>query len=167
MAKQISLFLTPSDTEVLESAIRARASLQAVDGRSSGPAATLMKHLVVEDMGNTWLRVCLVRPDDIADLRFAEVASQGYWAVDVLRSPVIEFWRCYFDGRILRSGRLFFETGYFEGDAWVDKPAFFLLWADDVFRTAKKALKREASLDSYLGEEAWSLRTAGQVTFSP
>ena len=118
----------------------------------------------VEHMGKTPLTLYLARPADVGAVAFREVAEQGYWTVDDLRSPVVELTRCYFDGKMLRSGRLFYETGYYGGDgAWVDKPKAFLAWAEALLGAARKALRREPRLDAYLGPEARELHDRNAV----
>jgi len=81
------------------------------------------------------------------------VPTQGYWTVDVLRSPVVQFRGCYFDGKIPRRGRVYYVDGFYaENDEWVEKPESFRAWAKAVLKAAKKGLKRQDS--DYIGPEA-------------
>jgi hypothetical protein len=158
MGRQLQFYLTPSDLAVLEVALRASQEVAALPWRAPRPEPTVVESFRIERMGKTPLTLYLARPADLGAVAFREVAAQGYWTVDDLRSPVVELARCHFDGKTLRRGRLYYATGYYGGDgAWVDKPKAFLAWADALLRTARKALWREPRLDAYLGPEAREL----------
>ncbi len=116
------------------------------------------------EKGEVWLYYFLVREAALNLVTLREVPAQGYWAIDSLRSPVIEFSRCFFDGTQIRSGRLFFDEGYYDdNDAWVVKPAEFSDWANAVKGVAKKLLNRAGNY--YYGKEAAVWKNEGKVSF--
>ena len=62
-------------------------------------------------------------------------------SIDVLNSPVISCWRCYFDGTLIRRGRLYFETTILTDQHTIEKkPDSFIDWADRVLRRVRKHL---------------------------
>ena len=67
------------------------------------------------------------------------VPAQGYWTIDVLRSPVREFNRCYYDGKMLRRRRLDYVDGFYGADdQWQIKADGFRSWARAVLRKTKR-----------------------------
>jgi hypothetical protein len=158
LGRQIQLYLTPSDLVRHEAVLREKVEFVALHYRSDGPYPSMAPSFEVEEMGNTWLTLFLVRPDDIDALQFREVPAQKYWTVDVLNDPVIEFSRPYFDGSLMRRGRLYYQPGFYnKDDAWVEKPKAYLEWADRIFRATRKVLHRDSSLDAYCGPESLAL----------
>jgi len=109
----------------------------------------------------------LVRPQDIAKLRFKRVPGQDYWLLDSeLSALVMEFNGGFFDGTLLRRGRLFYETGYYDSSgAWVAKPEDFIKWSESITRLAKRLLQHDAVFDAYFGDSAreWLATTAGEL----
>lgn len=154
MGKQVLIYATPEDLEELENFLRTRLDFSVIASRSSVTKPQPSNSLSVADPGEGGLWAYLVRPEDVRAVVLKEVRSKSYWTIDVLRSPVVELRRCYFDGRVLRQGRFFFETGYYRDDSWKDKPKQFVDWADTVFRIAKHFFKHERSLRAYVGKHA-------------
>lgn len=167
MGRQIQIYLTPADLRHFEEELRAKVDLVSLNYRSEGPHPSLAPSFEIQEMGKTWLTLFLCRPEDVAALRFREVSAQGYWTVDVLSQPVLEFSRPYFDGAVVRRGRLYYQPGDYSTDgSWHKKPAEFVRWADAVLRVARKTLRRDPSLGSYLGSEAFAMRVKGGVQFA-
>jgi hypothetical protein len=120
--------------------------------------------LNVGEDGQPWLFCHLVRESELVDVVTRHVPAQGYWIVDVVKSPVIEFNGCYFNGKILRRGRVYYVDGFYGADnTWVEKSEAFRLWAAGVLKTIKKVLKKNGS--EYIGETAlaWLERENGKL----
>jgi hypothetical protein len=114
-----------------------------------------------ERAGEDWLHLFLVRPEDLDRVVTQHVAVQGYWVVDVLRSPVIEFQRCFFDGKELRRGRAYFVDKYYDSsDALIQKPETFRKWAQTVLRAIRQSLERKGS--DYIGYDAKQWLSTGK-----
>ncbi len=63
--------------------------------------------------------------------------------MDVLRSPVIEYRRCFTDGKILRRGRLFFIEDYYdENERTVKKDTEFRDWARAMVARVRRIMKK-------------------------
>ncbi len=94
-------------------------------------------------MGKTDLTLFMARPGDESSFVVRPFGETNLWTVDVLRSPVIELTRCYFDGEKLRRGRLYFVPGYYgPNDKWIEKSQDFMNWALALLKTVRKTLKR-------------------------
>lgn len=166
MGHQINFFLGPNDHAELEMRLREAGELVVLRNRSLTPEPHPVDTTNFTEDGKQWLFLYLVRPSDLSAVRTREVAAQGYWSVDDLRSPVIELNRCYYNGKILRRGRLYFVDGYYGAqDQWVEKPEEFKAWAKRLFAAARKTLTFDKNLGAHIGPEAEQMRLDGEVEF--
>ncbi|HYO60073.1 hypothetical protein [Archangium sp.] len=164
MGHQLNFFLTPEDLRLLEQRLKEKCPVVFLDYRSQGPAPAQLPDLEVAEFGKTRLSVLLVPPDSLGALIFRHVPQQGYWTVDLLRSPAVELSRCFYDGAILRRGRLYYDRGFYdEAGHWVEKPASFQDWAKKVFSVARKGLERDAEQFAYVGTNAQAQRQEGRL----
>ena len=164
MGHQLNFHAAPPDVARLEAAISALQPILILHDRSSMSEPRVLPTLTFKENSQQHLFYFLVRPDDLSDVVMEHVPNQGYWSVDILRSPVIEFTSCYFDGQILRRGRIYYVDGYYGADdAWMEKPETFRRWAAAVRKTVRKELTKRDS--DYIGEEAalWLEREAGRL----
>jgi hypothetical protein len=166
MSSQINFFLTPLDLSMLEQRLKKQCSVVFLGIPLEQPAPRLLSTLEVARYGEEWLKVFLAHPESLGALVFKHVPKQGYWLVDDDRSPVIELSRCFYDGKILRRGRVYYTKGFYdEAGQWVDKPADFLAWAKKVFSVTRKGLQRDAGLGSYVGQDAEEKRQKEGLQF--
>lgn len=164
MSHQFSFYLTPTDTDDLEARLRNVAPLLVLHSRSSTCRPQVLDSLNYLIDGKPWLFLYLVRPEDIDAVVMRHVPAQGYWTVDDEYSPVIEVTRCYFDGSILRCGRMYFVNSYYKNDeSLYRKPEDFLAWGKKIFASAKKTLKKDGHY--YMGADAiaWLAREQGRL----
>jgi hypothetical protein len=153
VGKQVTFFLLPGDLIALETEIARLQPFVVLHSRSPSNEPKRLSALDPAKSGEDWLHLFLVRPDDVLHVVSQHVPAQGYWAVDSLLSPVIEFQRCFFDGGQLRRGRAYFnETFYDSSKALVQKPEAFTNWARSVLSVIRKNLNRQGG--DYLGSEA-------------
>jgi hypothetical protein len=103
----------------------------------------------------------LVRLRDLSDVVVKEVPAQSHWVVNSLFSPVVELDRCFYNGEVLKPGRLYYEDGFFDRDKWVKKPPEFTAWAKRILAAARKTLKYDRQILAYLGPEASQMRSRG------
>ncbi|MBC7975241.1 MAG: hypothetical protein H7138_09665 [Myxococcales bacterium] len=83
--------------------------------------------------------------------------------IDALLSPVVEFTGCFFDGQLLRRGRMYYVDGFFAEDGeWEEKAEPFRTWARAVLKRTKKILTRTES--DYIGSHAaaWLAEGSGR-----
>ena len=132
--------------------------------RSDKPKPRIVESTDFKENGKQWLFYYLIRPDDLSTLTLEEVPEQRCWSIDVLSAPVVELSRCYFDGKILRRGRLYYTQGFYgEDDRWVEKPEPFRSWAKRLLAAAHRTLKFDHDVSAYVGPEAEALRAKGVV----
>jgi hypothetical protein len=155
MSQQVNFYVSPTETAALEEAWRSLGSMSVLHSRSNDAGPRVLPSSDLEEAGQRWLFFQLVRTDDLKSVVMRNVPAQGYWTVDVVKSPVVELTRCFFDGRILRRGRLYFVDGFYGADGeWVDKGEDFKKWGKSLLSATKKKLARHES--DYIGEEARS-----------
>ncbi len=162
MGRQVNFYLEPRDVALLETAIRALGDVCILHSRSPNHEPRVVSTTAVEENGQPWLFFYLARPEELSAIVTRHVPTQKYWAIDVLRSPVIEFCRSFFDGKTIRRGRLYYTDSFYdENGALVRKGESFLEWAGAVAKCARRALKRQGG--DYVGQFAEALVGAGSV----
>jgi hypothetical protein len=111
-SRQINFFLTQTDQADLMRRLGPLGELAFIEGMAQGRHPQFLESAEVKQMGAETLQIFLARPEDVKDILFREARETTY--LDVVRSPVIEFNRCYRDQHLLRRGRLYFVTRYYE-----------------------------------------------------
>ena len=137
MGHQVNFFLTPTDAAQLA--------------------------LQLRTLGERW-GLLLVQPDLLTQVILDHVATQRYWSVDQLTSPVIEFSPGGFFDKGLREGRLYYVDGLYGPDGqWQHKPEAFRKWAKSVLAKTRRVLKRRGSW--YVGPDAERWQASGGGRF--
>ncbi|MFH1921036.1 MAG: hypothetical protein ABIP48_14295 [Planctomycetota bacterium] len=164
MGHQVNFFAAPDDIAQLQQRIGDIEPMCILHDRSPTVKPRVLSTLDFVEDGQPLIFYFLVRESDLAQVVTRHVPAQGYWTVDVLRSPVVEFNSCFFDGTILRRGRVYYVDGFYgDNDEWIEKPEDFRLWAKVVLKATKKCLKRHGS--DYIGPAAaeWLARGDGRL----
>ena len=163
MGKQMQIYLAPEDVAEFETALKSRGLV--ILRRSSSRAQPVISDTAkVQKAETTAIDGYIVKASDIEHVSMRAVSKEAHWTVDALRSPVIEFFGCHFDGKTLKRGRLFYDQGFYDSaGAWVDKPKDFDALAKDVFKFARKTFPKDPNLDAYVGPKAreWQLKSHG------
>ncbi len=166
MGQQTTFYLTPTDLRATEERIRKCGEFLVLHTRASEARPRIVPSLDYEENGKKWLFFYLVRPDDLSSVQMHEVAKQNYWAIDSLRSPVVEFSSCFFDGVKIRQGRVYFQSRYYaETGQLVTKPDSFVKWAESVLAAVKKTLHRDPASGNYVGSDTltWVQQKGGTL----
>jgi len=164
MGHQVNFYIDPADTVALEKQLEKLGPLRILHSRSPRPEPRIVESVNVEENGEPWLFLYLVRPEDLPAVVTREVPAQGHWKIDVHESPVVEFQRCFFDGKILRRGRVYYLDGFYDAqNQWQDKPAAFRTWAKAVLANTKKALKKHDADYIGPGAEKWLASGDGKL----
>ena len=150
MGRQVNFYMLPADLAKFEHILRARGDTFFVAGCLPSPEVAIHNTLRTD-----WLRTYLIRGSDSAQATTIAVPAQGYWHVDALRSPVVEFDRCYYDGTVIGRGRLYFQPGFYADEQWVDKTSEFIRWADSLIRWVRRHYRRDPQTGYYVGPHAW------------
>ncbi len=145
---QVNFYLMPDEQASFDQLLKSAGALRIITGMSSAFRPQLASTTVLHSPGAEDLKVHLVRDQDLELLRADQGPDGKEWFVDVLRSPVIEYWRCFTDGKILRRGRLYFIEDYFNNHGrLVKKDADFLKWARAVIANVRRSMKKRADGD--------------------
>lgn len=162
MGKQFQLYLLPSDSDILIKKLRQEVGLHLLARRSARSEPVEVESPVRTEAGFTRAD-CVLVSEIPPTIKLDHIEKQGYWSINSLFSEVVEFTGCHFDGKTLKLGRFFYDSGFYDDDRWQEKSPRFLDWADKLFKTAKKSLKRIPSLDAYVGADAEHWRSSGGV----
>lgn len=165
MGRQIQLYLVPEDVKSLEAVLRQR-HVQLVAWSSPDASPSILNTSVTRNEHGFRSHCYLVRPHDVENLQLEHVPERGYWTISPYCPQVIEFNGGFFDGKMLRRGRLFYQTEYLDANGlWVKNPEDFTKWAESISRLVKKRFKRDPVFDAYLGDSAreWLATTAGKL----
>jgi len=163
MGHQSSFFLTPKDTADLDRRLREKTEFIVLLWESPTASPRIVDSLNFSEEGDPGLNKFLARPEDLDKIVTHYVDTQGYWTLEGDNSPVVEFSGCFFDGKILREGRVYYvDKSWTRDGGWVDKSEAFRKWAKMVHTTIKKSLKRRASkYVEYIGADAQAWVDAG------
>jgi hypothetical protein len=164
MGHQVNFHALPQDIEEIENVVRRIEPALVLHNRSPGIKPRVVDTLNLSENGERWLRYYFVRAADISNVVTERVPAQGYWTVDVIRSPVIEVTSCFFDGEILRRGRVYSVDGFYEENGvWKKKDEQFIAWSSRVMRKIKKCLTRQGT--EYIGNAAkeWMAQEGGKL----
>jgi hypothetical protein len=142
MGHQVNFFLTPADMSSLVKQLRSLGELLILSGRSHEAAPKIVDDVnYVDRDGNRW-GCCLAQPDLLSQVVMRHVPAQHYWSVHESVSPVIELSQCFFDDRILREGRIYYNDGFYgPDDQWQNKPAAFRSWAKSIFAKTRRSAR--------------------------
>lgn len=153
MGKQFQTYLLPEDASALLAEVRKSVDLRILASHSddSCPHETP----VVSKIVGGFSRIdCCLAPTFESRIEMQHIEAQHRWDVDSMVSDVIEFSGCHFDGKTLKRGRMFFDTGFYSEDGWEDKSVKFRNWANKLFRVSKKSLVFSKTLNAYIGTAA-------------
>lgn len=164
MSRQFCVYLLPADVESLINTLRSRLEITLIQPSSPRPFPMTLKSPLCTGrlaLKTATVRVdCYITPAKEADIKMWFIRNLGYWSVET-ESEAIEFRGCEFDGSVLVAGRFYFQNDLLVGDMIVPKRREFIVWADRVFRLAKRSLSRSKVLDAYVGEHAAKWRREG------
>jgi hypothetical protein len=154
MSQQITLYLTPPDIRAAEERVRKCGEFLVLHWLAPTAQPRIVPSLGFEEEGKRWLFFYLVRPEDLTSIQMRKVKKQNSWAIDGLRSPVVEFSTCFFDSTKMRPGRVYLQSRYYgrTGEV-VTKSDAFVTWARCVLATVKKTLVRDQRIGAYLGPD--------------
>lgn len=162
MGHQLRYYLSLNDLLALEENLLALEPTALLHEKSVGPEPRVLKSSNLIEDGNRWHHFYLVRQSDIAGVSTIHVPSQNNWHIDELRSPVIEFNHCVHENNILRPGRLYYISDYYDKSGrLVRKAPDFRRWAKKVLSEAQNTLSYDRPLKAHLGREAASMRENG------
>lgn len=121
--------------------------------RSRGPYPRVVDSTDLVENGERQYSFYFVRAKDLDSVITEEIKTQGYWSIDQMFSPVVEYLRSGFDGKMIRPGRLYYNDSYYdESGKLVGKTPGFDIWAKKLLSTARILFKYDKKLFAYVGE---------------
>lgn len=150
MGKQFSILLTAVDLQKLDDILRASGDVEILSAEATADDTDLLP-LSAARHQSIW---CYLVPVGLPRRLLLRRLSPMKVDLDQSRSHVIEYWRSYSDGTIIRRGRLWYEHTYLEQGEFVRKDVDFCRWADRVMSRARRALRYDKDHLAYLGEDA-------------
>ncbi len=146
MGRQVEFRVHPDDLEAMETAIRSSADDVVVLAQPTPTPQIVVAATIASQVANTlttWPEVLVARAADLDSLVVKNVAAQGYFLIDKLRSPVIELGPGVdLHSRKVGKGRMWFATSYFSDDAKVDAALGFTAWGDGLLRWVRRSWAR-------------------------
>ncbi len=165
MGHQVNYHALLEDFAEIEAKIRRIEPLVILYDQSPTAAPQVAPALDFKNESGVWLFCYLVREVDMAAVMTKHIPTQGYWLIEDHHSPVIECSGCFFDGNVLRRGRMYYTDGdYDKSGTWAEKPEAFRKWAAAVLRVTKKYLDKLPG-GAYIGPAAarWLATSGGKL----
>lgn len=165
MGRQLNFYATAADIAELEACIRRLEPVAILHARSPNANPRVLPSLNFSEEAAPLLFYYLVLEPELPKIVTEHVPARGYWTVDILRSPAVEFQGCYFDDKILRRGRVYYVDGFYnQNGTWVEKSEKFRHWAGAVLSAVRKSLKKQGP--DYIGPHAsaWLQRKGGALS---
>jgi hypothetical protein len=169
MSKQFSLLATDVDLQELEQVLRDSGEVEFLsnnateDDRDLQPLESLP--IPLPQAGKVSL-FCSLVPLGVPHRLFLKRLSPVKIDVDDQRSHLIDFWRPFYNGTIVRRGRVYYQNTMLIDGSFVPKDPEFCRWADRVFARVKRALKYDKGQQAYLGNDAALRIAAGTLATS-
>lgn len=160
MGRQVNFFMHPDDLKEFQREFLENSSILSINSRSKSSVPEILETTQMSGENGSWLQIFLVQKENFSEVKMQYIKDQNYWMVDDSISPVIEFDRCYFDEKILRRGRIYFQTGFYDmKEKWKERSEEFIKWADSLLRWIRKKYKRDARSGFYIGHyaEKWNV----------
>lgn len=154
MGRQVAIAVTRSDRDQFEDVVRGAGGVLLPSTRSSRTPSAVHSSVGVEQRfpGRFW--ICREAEVDSVELEYVE--AQGYWGVDALNSPVVQYSVAKKLEGGVSTGRLWYEKGHFdEDDQWCCYSDEFLDFADFLFRWVRRRFVRDPESGTYCGLEAY------------
>jgi hypothetical protein len=163
MNAQQNFFVLPEEMREVEQRLQSRLRIQVVSERAESSTPKLIG-MVSYELSDQPRRCYLVSPDLVNSIVMRYVPAQGYWTIDVLKSPVIELDKSFFDGRILKPGRMYCESQFLDDSGeLVVKPEIFLKWSKSVMNSLRKSLVKNGRSIYYVGGDTMRKAEAGEI----
>jgi hypothetical protein len=162
MGKQIQLYFAPRDVDEFVAKMVAKRGAVLLPHRLRSNLAEPVDSITRDTGSGLRSDGYLVRREDLERVRLREIPSQGYWAVDEVRSLVIEFDGGFFDHSKILRGRLYFTTPYYDqAGQHVSKEPAFVEWADRVLAAGRRHGVRSKLLGATVAAHAQALHHQG------
>jgi hypothetical protein len=163
-SKQVNFYTTPNDERHLIDQIGHKMEFICMPSISQVEHGVKTSYESIVKTEN--YNIYLLDESRLSDIKFLSAKERGIYYVDQLRSPAVQFSRCYCKDNIIRRGRFYFVTGYFDGDTLVKKDKEFISLGNSILKVTKNYLHLDKSTGDYYGGEALDLKSLGKTIFT-
>src|SRR5947209_17601713 len=154
MGRQVNFYMLPEDLAEFELMLRDHGGVLFISDNSPTAQVQFLETLQIPDLGRTNLKLHLARAADLERIITVPIPARQIWTISEDRSWVVELFRCFYDGTVVRRGRLYYVPAYYDSeDQLVKKGQDFCEWADRLLRWIRNHYKR-GSRDGYVGPYA-------------
>ena len=160
-SRQINFFLTTADQADLINSLDPLGEFVYVRNVSRDGTPEILESASIATATNESLQIYIAQLREIKNIVFQRLPNVTFSSIDVVRSPVVQFVRCYQDERCIRRGRLYFVTAYYDRRQQIEIDEVFLSWARKIVARARRVLKKEDGSLIYYGKQALHLKQAG------
>jgi hypothetical protein len=162
LGRQVSFYAGPRDIDELTQELRKKGSVIIAE-RSPGPEPMVADSALPMLEGS----ICawLVREEDLSRVEWGHYPNLGYWLLDQMASPAVQYWGPRVKDHVMSTGRLWFSP---EGSVLRKKPEDFIRWADSLLRVTRKLFSRLPKPEGYsythhIGPDAEEMVSSGQI----
>ena len=140
-SRQLNFYLNMHDQFILDAKIQNVENTVFCKYLSPNKSPVFLKTTKIDDMGNEYLKILILREQDIDKLIFREIKDTDSFSINTIKSPVLEYSRCFVSDDLIRRGRLYFiKTYYNEQESLIEKEPCFVAWASRVIKEARGGL---------------------------
>ncbi len=159
MGRQIAIRTGPSDRAALEAEVaRAGGLILAATSEIEAPTVVPASEGVEQRFpGVFWL--CLAV--EVAEVSMRPAGALGYWTVDQISAPVVEYSTRKVNASGIGDGRLWYETGHFVGNERRQRSPDFVEFAGHLFRWVRRHHQAVGKPPTFVGAEARLLDDRG------
>lgn len=157
MAKQFSIIATDLDCAKLEEVLKQRGDVYFLSikcAQNSNDLLALDSIVIPSCRAGKESLFCLMVPKNFPKFISIKRLSEVKVSVDLQESYVIDFWIPFFDGKIIRPGRLYYQNRKSDAAMLDIRHAEFCEWADQIFKIVKKVFRRNPHFNAYVGPDA-------------
>jgi hypothetical protein len=158
-SSQLNFFLTRIDQEELLTKLDPLETFVYLESTARDGSLRILESAEINKMGSDRLRIFISLAKYVDEITLEQSSATMF--IDDLRSPVVEFSRCYQDDQCIRRGRFYFAKSYLDRRALVYKDQEFLEWGNSLISRARGILKKEPESFAYFGREAFRLKGLG------
>lgn len=153
-SSQVNFFMHPEDIELFGKYL-AENNIISINQPQFTAELKFSSSIAEKADNEWWLKCFLVREADISFIKNEFIKKQNYYLINEFESPVIEFSRCFFDGKILKHGRLYFLKAVYDSNGkLVYKSQEFITRSHAVLKWIKKYYKRDIETGYYFSPRA-------------
>lgn len=140
-SRQLNFYLNSSDQHLFDQMLTANRTTKFCQYQTEQARPYFLESSIIRNMGEEVLKIILVRESDVKNIQYRKIEGRNIYSIDTVRSPVMEYSRCYVNDKFVRRGRLYFlKTYYNDQDVLVNKAPDFLSWENQIFDEAKEIL---------------------------